>query len=502
MQNIDQTTEKFVLMIGDYGTIISYYKANKLIERTFAESPISREIVDLMKKHPQVPYYIILETIGQNYFKKTFPPVGYSNAMLLAKKQLNNLAGSAEIKEIVNYGKSLENGKDWSFLLVGVEKLPKFDEWMSFLSSFPNKFSGIYLSPLEGISLFKELEKSDPKQLETGWKIYVTNLKVSGLRIIAINNRTIVFSRVVKISYAAGPEAIAGNIEQEIANTIEYLRRFDFSDKDSANVLIVTSGKVKESINQANIKNVSGIKIFTPYEVVQDLNLGNVANASDNYSDVVFSYYIASLKKKTLRISPKIFSTIKVLTNSSLAVKIISAIFAIYLLQKAVFLSLEIKQTTNDINAKTIKQAEVQRQYEDAKVIFMKYPIEFRDSVVSFIEINNRLIKDNIIIFQIITNFLKSDLNKNYIKYLKYTKEDNVNELGEFEVSLYTKELANNIELADFLKRYISEITALFPEYRIESEDPATKIVVSENVLDVDLLKIPERTNLKFKFFI
>jgi hypothetical protein len=501
MKNIDQATEKFVLMVGDSGTIISYFKANKLIDRTFAESPISREITDLLRKYPKVPYYIVLDTVGQNFFKKTFPPVSYSNALILAKKQLNNLVGSAEIKEIVNYGKSSENAKDWSFLLVGVEKLPKFDEWINFLSSMPNKFSGIYLMPLEGAGLFKELEKSNPKQLETGWKIYVTNSKVAGIRIIAINNQTMVFSRIVKISYASGPEAIAGNIEQEIANTIEYLRRFDFGDKDYSSVVIITSGKVKDSINQANIKNISDIKIFTPYEVVQNLNLGNVANATDNYSDIVFSYYIASLKKKTLKIAPKIFVKIQALATSNLAIKVISVILAIYLLQKTVFLGLDVKNITNNINAAIGKQLEVQRRYEDAKVNFSKYPVEFRESVTNFIEIHTNLVKDNIIIYQIITNFLKSDLNQHYIKSLKYTKEDDKNTLGEFEVSLYTENLANNIELLEFLKKYISEITALFPEYKLESEDPATKIVFSENVLDVDAQKIPETTNLKFKFF-
>jgi len=510
LQGVNLNSEKFVITIGDTGTILSHFKKTELVERTFADSPIARQILDVLRKKPNIPYAIVLDNVEQNFAKKTFPPVNYSNAVTLAKKQLSTLYGSAGLSQVVKIGKSDLDKKSWIFLLVSITKNPKFEEWVEVFSNLPNKFLGIFISALESKVLLDGIvgleNKSENKDLfKKKWQIFVTNTKVSGLRISTFEGGVLVFSRVLRVSYSADSDVLAGNIEQEINNTTEYLRRLDFGDKDTAEVYIIISGKIKDLINQASLKNVSQLKVYSAFDVAQALKLGNIAGHNDNYSDVLTSFVVANVNNPIAKFVPANFAKISLLENSSIALKIGGFLIVAYLAIKITLALLEIKKLTQDLSKARVEQATAQKEFDEAKAIFNKYPEEFRKAVVSFLEINTKLAVNYEGALKVIINFLKTDLNQNHLSSFSYkTSSDTQNNLlgsvsGEFQVELSTRGFSSSVDYLNYLKDYLNKVNSVFVGYTINAEDPIQKLRVSDNLLE-NANALPDKVNLKFSF--
>ena len=503
---------QIIITIGDNGTIITLIKNGKLVERNFAETPISRQVLDVMKANPNVPFSIILDNSEQNFARKTFPPVGLDQAMKLAKKQIGS-DDNKNINHVVNLGKvpsEKSNKKDWNFLLVSVAKPNGFEKWINVLADLPNKFLGLQIASLETAKLVQELKSKVDLSTEsklTPWDILVVSNKCTGVRISIFYNDSLVFSRVVKIPFSSLPEVIAGNIEQELLNTIEYIRRIGFQDKDMARAFLVLSENIKKAV-QFELDIASELIVLTPFELSSLLDKDAIVKPNDNYSDILISYYISSLAKKSFSYKPDLFSKIQRLAFGSIGLKI-AAVFAIlYFLNSIVTSIFKIDELSENVAKLEKEEKSVKADYNEFLKISNKFSKEYRDIVRNYIDIKNNLDGNAQLYLNIFSKATEVNLQDNYLTKLSIKAEKEktrarsnrrrnartpVNDLtipkisvkSDFDIFVPIKDFNRISEYASYLEEYANDIRSIFSdEYNVVIDDFLAELRSKTNLLN------------------
>ncbi len=93
----------------------------------------------------------------------------------------------------------------------------------------------------------------------------------------------------------------AGNVEQEIQNTIEYLRRLSFNDAAGLDIFVIIAQEIKDHLDVRRF-NTRRMKVFTPFEMSQLLGFKQAALSGDRFGDVVIGSGFASIKKHRLKL--------------------------------------------------------------------------------------------------------------------------------------------------------------------------------------------------------
>lgn len=300
--------ERYCLFIGDDGAILVYMRGNVVLSRQFVADPSDQSLEELRQSvqgDTHAPISLIMDTIDQTYVHQTLPPVSSMSVRRLMKRRLDRDFAGSEIRGAILLGREKTGRKDWNFLMVSVEKGPELTAWLDFIYSLPNRFSGIHLASLETEIILPKLEQNpDPGAVapSSPWKFVVTHNKVGGFRQVILRNGKIVFTRITQPIGESTPEVIAGNIEEEIQSTIEYMKRLAFDPKSGLDIYVIASGAVKPLIDKSKFA-FGGFTIFTPYEVAQILGIEGATQPTDQFGDVVLAASIGSSTKNVLTLN-------------------------------------------------------------------------------------------------------------------------------------------------------------------------------------------------------
>lgn len=297
--------KKFVISIGDDGTVLTFLDKGKLVTKLFAASSSAsdrREFNTLLLKHPSVPISILLDSVEQTYSKQTLPAVSSFSIGKLVKRRLERDFAKTDITGAIPLGRDTKGRKDWQYMFVSTPTTPTILEWLDYFATLPNNLEGIYLLPIEMENVIgivnKSLFKGDAER--KNWQFIVTHNKTGGFRQTILNNDKVVFTRLIRPGRDSLPDIIAGNIEQEIVNTIDYLRRLGLSDDDAINIFVVVSQDLKNSLAATKIRG-KPLLLFTPFEVTKMLNLDAAAGKDAKFVDVLLAT-IFSVSKPILRL--------------------------------------------------------------------------------------------------------------------------------------------------------------------------------------------------------
>jgi hypothetical protein len=294
---------RFVLLLGDDGAILIFMRGNSVQRRLFAPSPQLdhiASITELMSANPGVPLTILMDVMDQQYVRHSFPPVSSLSVGGLVKRRLDRDFQAEDLKGSLPLGRDKTGRKEWNFLLIALAYTPQLQEWLEILVELPNELKGIYLVPVETQLYIPALKKALGGE-PMSWQLLVTHNKVSGFRQVVLRDGRIVFTRVSQ-SIDDGTAAVtAGNIEQEIINTIEYLRRLGFQENSSMEIYVIAAQEVKDALDinrfQAGIGHV-----LTPLDVADLLGLQQAALSADRFGDVVLASWFAKSRKHVLKL--------------------------------------------------------------------------------------------------------------------------------------------------------------------------------------------------------
>ena len=299
---------KFVIFIGDEGAILVYVKGNVVQSRQFVSDASEHNLNDLRQTilaDPLAPIYMVVDSMDQSFVQQTLPPVSSLSVGKLIKRRLERDFGVNDIKGAISLGREKSGRKDWNFMMIALEKSPQLMAWLDFIEQVPNRFRGIRLVSVEAEILVKNLERAMgvPKE-GTGsrWKFFVSHNKVGGFRQVILRDGRLVFTRMAQPVGEANMEVIAGNIEQEMLSTIEYMKRLAYNPQEGLDIYIVASSGIKEAIDR-NKFHVSSLQVLTPFEVAEYLHIKGATQPTDQFGDVILASAIGCLRKSVLTLS-------------------------------------------------------------------------------------------------------------------------------------------------------------------------------------------------------
>jgi len=300
---------RFILLIGDEGTILIHMKGNTVLSRQFVPDASDGNLLQLREtiaKDKQAPITMIIDSVDQSFIQQTLPPVSPLFVQKLIKRRLDRDFKPDDIKGAIMLGREKVGRKDWNFLMVSVEKSPQLVLWLDFVMSFENRFRGIVLLSVEAGIFVKNLERALGISAKAGsgaeWKILVSHNKVGGFRQIILRNGTLIFTRLALPVGAPTPEIIAGNIEQEMLSTIEYLKRFGYNARNGLDVYIIASEDVCKAIDPKRFDTQS-FHAFSPHTMAQYLGIKGATQPTDQFGDVVLAAAVGIIRKNILKLT-------------------------------------------------------------------------------------------------------------------------------------------------------------------------------------------------------
>lgn len=311
------TKARHSLIVGDDGAILVYAEGSAVRSRNFiaSSSPENlKEFSSILAKNPDAPLTLIIDSMDQSFIQQSLPPISSLGIKKLINRRLERDLGKDAIKGYVLLEREKTGRRDWNFLMVSLEKSPQLSVWLDFVINADNRLTGIYLLSVESEYIIKNLDKAmgvnKPPRVKKGekkpqpskWKFFISNNKVGGFRQVILKDGRIIFTRLGQSVGDATPEVIAGNIEQEMSSTIEYMKRMSFNPQDGLDIYVVASAGINAVLDISKIPHKNYYK-FTPFEVAELLKTEGAAKPEDQFGDVILSVLISSSSKHRLTLS-------------------------------------------------------------------------------------------------------------------------------------------------------------------------------------------------------
>lgn len=330
-KRIAPKVSRFVLFLGDDGAILIFIQDGKVARRMYAPSAEKEHLqpfVELMEANPKAALYVLVDVIDQSYVRHTLPPVSPLGVNKLVNRRLERDFAPEDIKGSLSLGREKQGRKEWSFLLISLANNASLQQWLDAFLELPNQFMGIFLVPVEAQAFLEDLSAAvtgDTSENRAVWKILVTHDKVSGVRQVVLKDGQLIFTRLTQSTAEVSADLAAGNVEQEVLNTIEYLRRLSYSEQAGLEIYVLIAQEIKERMDVSKFR-ATRVNLFTPFEVAQLLNLGQAALSSDRYGDVVLGSSFGLNRKPKLKLTSAYGRKLDTLYKAKLGARIAAAL--------------------------------------------------------------------------------------------------------------------------------------------------------------------------------
>ena len=491
---------KFIFLIGEEGSILSYFIGKKLSKRLFASWNSSEDktaLERLLASDPKAPVYVLLDLLEQSCIQQSLPAVSSLSIGKLVKKRLERDFPPNDIKGAIPIGREKTGRKDWNYMFVSAHMSPPFSNWMDFLFLQKNRVAGISMLPLEGETLAKTLnkkqsnnakEKEDAKnKKQKEWQCIVLHNKVSGFRQIVLRQGKLVFTRLIHASENDLPGVVAGNIEQEIVNTLEYLRRLSFQEKSEIDILIFVSADVKSHF-EINAIRGHPITVYTPFELAENLRIPSAVYQSDRFTDAVFITNF-SHHRPVLRLHSNLTKKLATITWANAWAKAFTVLLIPLILVYLAHSYIEITRMKEVITFAEERRNNLQHiwngKQEDVQSMQTENNAKINDMVnlyrllseggenpLNVISRFNAAKGPNTLVSSIDWELLESEASK------QRQKKPSVSVL--FNVELYNKGKSFE-ELFNTFDSFVHRVETNFPGYKVEFSELPDKLTLNEN---------------------
>ena len=379
--------KRFVLLIGDEGAILIFMQGAKVVRRLFAPSAQpshSEAMTEIMKANPAVPISVLVDVLDQQYVPQTFPPVSSMSVGGLVKRRLERDFQADDLKGSLQLGRDKTGRKEWKYLLVALAKTPLMAEWLDLIVELPNETKGIYLVPIEAVNYVGMIGRKLSSDKPRPWQLLISHNKVSGFRQVVMHDGKLIFTRVSQAIDDAIPAVIAGNIEQEIINTVEYLKRLEFRDSADLEATIVVSQDVIDTLDLKRFSFGRAVAL-SPMNVSEMLGLEQAALTADRFGDVVMAAAFGISKRRMLRFSNAYIEKLSKLYKASIGIRVFAALAVITLIGAMVSTLTDMVDDYSDVSHSEAKQSLVKKDLDKLKkaVEGLNQDVAFKSAVVA-----------------------------------------------------------------------------------------------------------------------
>ncbi|MFO0070027.1 MAG: hypothetical protein ACK529_07680 [Alphaproteobacteria bacterium] len=493
-------SERVVLLVGDEGAVLVYVNQRRVLRRLFAPSAQPehvKTILELLQAHPKVPLRLLVDVVDQQYVRHVFPPVSALGIQKLVDRRLTREFPPEDLKGALQIGREATGKREWNYLLIGLANVPPLQTWLELVLELPNMLTGVHLVPVEAQQFYPSLAGAIPQRTFEGsraaWKLLVSHNKVGGFRQVVLHKEKLVFTRLAQSIDDAVAAVVAGNIEQEILNSIEYLRRFDFNDSATLEIVVIASNEVKDALDLQRF-NAAGAYVLTPLEAADLLDLEQAALSADCYGDVVLASHFATTRKPSLGLMSRYGRQIHKLYQARLAGRVaagvIAALIGVSLLSGLVHIVRDMGAISAATEARQALQPELAKLKESigaqdkdtslksAVIATMKAYETDRYTVMTFVEKLSSVLSPEVTVSTINWQRQKIDSGNS-------STASPVMVQVEFELK---GGFADRDQFAKAAVSFVEKVRAMFPEYT----------VTSAKLPDPDSGMVGERTEVNF----
>lgn len=363
---------RFILLIGDEGAILTFIQGGKVTRRLFVPSPQQEHVhtmVDLMASHPSATVYVLVDMIDQSYVRHTLPPVSPLSVNKLVQRRLERDFAAEDITGALNLGREKTGRKEWNFLLISLAYNVLLQQWLEVVLELPNHFKGLYLVPVEGqdyiLQMAKALQEKDDAKAQ--WQILVSHDKVGGFRQVVLRDERLIFTRLTQSMGDVMPEVMAGSVEQEVQNTIEYLRRLSYDERHGLEIFVVVAQEIKDAIDSNKLK-AQRVHLLTPFEVANALGQEQSALSGDRFGDVVLATAFGQRRKHRLKLMSKQAAGIEKLYMAKAALRGVAALAAAGLIYMMAMNGLGAFNAQSELGKLESQKGQKQQELETAQL--------------------------------------------------------------------------------------------------------------------------------------
>lgn len=304
------------LNIGDEGVVLSHFEGKNLLERHFAKhsSPNDKKnLVDIVNNNSDAKIFILIDTLEQSFTVEEFPPVSkLSIKQLVKNKTYRDISNNLKGFHYINRNELMND--EWRYLIINANVDKNIEEWLNIASQDILRFGGIFSLPLEAASLIAQANKKIYEKQPPRWQIALFHNKSGGFRQIVLDNGKLFMSRLVNDEGSKDAEVTVGNIEQEILNTIEYLKRIIYKENERLEVVAIVGNDLKKHLQKVKLP-VDNILIFSPHEMGEKIGLHNIVYQDDRFSDILCTGFFNKNKRKGTILSNKFFMETEIYRN-------------------------------------------------------------------------------------------------------------------------------------------------------------------------------------------
>lgn len=360
--------EKIVISVGDAGAIFSYFENGKLSIRLFAATPSPEDtasFLDMLRNNPEVPVIMVIDVMDQSYTQQTLPAVGKLSINKLVKQRLKREFAETDLTGFINLGRNSDGRKDWNFIFISIPAIYPISQWIEFLNSVPNKFEGIYLLPVESVGAIREVCNkiaSDDGRKPSEWKMLVTHNKVGGFRQVVTKKNQIVFTRMIGGGQDTIPDILAGSIEQEILNTMEYIKRLSYNESSSLDIVITVSEDIKACLDPNKLR-AKYVTIFTPYELSRRIGFNDSSHRNDKFVDTLMASYFVKHKRRMQLTTPEMRKINNIYLTKSIIKRAVMVMIPLFIAYVG-FMGYKTWQLIDDIAVNATNLKSIQAVYE------------------------------------------------------------------------------------------------------------------------------------------
>jgi hypothetical protein len=390
MWQLRNNSGRFLVSIGEEGVVLAYLLDGKVQHKLFVrkiDEKDTEKLFEIFAKDKQAMVSIYIDTLDQAYILKSLPGVNSIAINKVAKKQLDREVPEGYLKALLQVGRSNIARKDWLYVFISTAFEGKIKTWIDYFIQFPNVIEGIYFLPVEVGAVMDRLHR---KKLAEGplkekllnqlrglfqqnttstignWSLFIAQHKSGGFRQIVFQGNKVIFTRLLDNINDPNPQVVAGNIEQEIVNALEYLSRIaPGSSIGEVIVHIAIASDISKMIRKNKLQTKQ-INIYTPYELAKELDCSTSVGEKDRFSDPLLLAAIAKYGQNIIKLhtplTKKVYNftrTVNVIAQGMKALAPIILLIALYLGIRGISYT----QTANAIQS-TI---EVQKQQLDAR---------------------------------------------------------------------------------------------------------------------------------------
>ncbi len=295
-----------IFTIGEKGTILSIHDSKSISNKVFFEEfddQVKESINKILSKNKTQNIYITFDTLDQSFKKKDFPSMKKGDLKLLIKREIDIDPDKESLKSyiILNSDNKSKN-KPWEVIFVSFSIHKNTQNLLEYIYNLPNRVVGIYLLPIESISLIDSINSTaDNKDKKDKIDCLVTKTKVSGMRQTIYNNNQILFTRL--LDYDSSDPNFLRKYEKDIYASFEYLKRI-FPEASIAKFHITNILSKKAISLISKMKNIElNMESHTPYQIAKIIDKDFSISENTKSSDLVSSRSFFKKTKEILKFS-------------------------------------------------------------------------------------------------------------------------------------------------------------------------------------------------------